>query len=105
MSDGTPLGKLAGAAEKATDDFAEAVDNHSQAEAAYMRSYHIAFAQTDEKKSDTARRSEAEQAAWEDKIAMKVAEHRVTIAQAALRTRLAVLSAAQSHLRAIEKQT
>lgn len=104
MSDGTPLGRLAKAAEDATDAFVAAVDAHSEAEADYLKQYHTAFATSDTSKSDTARRSEAEQQAWEQKIAMKRTEHAMESAKVVLRTRLAVLSAAQSHLRAVEKQ-
>lgn len=104
MSDGTPLSRLAKAAEDATDEFVAAVDAHSEAEADYLKTYHTSFAKTDPTKSDTARRSEAEQASWEQKIAMKRAEHGVERAKRVLTTRLAVLSAAQSHIRAIEKQ-
>lgn len=104
MSD-TPLSRLAKAAEDATDAFAAAVDAHSEAEAAYLKRFHAAFACGDDTASDARRRSEAEQQSFEQKIQMKRAEHSVERCKAVLRTRLAVLSAAQSHMRAVEKQT
>lgn len=98
------LGELAAAAENATDDFAAAVDVASDAEGAYLRAYHLAFAETDESWSDTKRRSEAEQAANDEKIEHKRAEWMVERAKAVMRTKLATLSAAQTQYKSVERQ-
>ena len=97
------LGQLAQAAEEATDQFAAAVDAAAEAEAAYLRAYHIAFAQTSPLDSDTKRRSTAEQVAFEERIGSKRAEWAVERCKALMRTRLATLSAAQTQFKAVEK--
>lgn len=104
MSDGSRLPSLAKAAEDATDAFMAAVANHERMEATYLRAWHTAFAQTDESWSDAKRKSTADQASFEERIGEKSAEHMVMLCKAKMTTALAIMSAAQSHLRSIEKQ-
>lgn len=103
MSD-TPLARLAKAAEDATDEFTAAVDAASEAEAAFMRRYHATKGACPEDWSEAKKTNHAETVAYEEKIAQKQTEWGVERAKAVLRTRLAILSAAQSHIRAVEKQ-
>lgn len=100
----TPLSRLARGAEEATEAFATSVDAASEAEADYLRAFHVAKAHCDESWSETRKSNHAETVAFQQKIALKRAEWAVERAKAVMRTRLAVLSAAQSHIRSIEKQ-
>ena len=104
--DGSELARMVDACETATDQFVRAVDAHSVAEAAYLRAFHTAwqgFVATAKSKADADRMAEHESV--EERIAEKRAEGLMGASQALMRTRLSVLSAAQSHLRAVERQT
>src|SRR5689334_21122895 len=103
---GSELERMVLAAEDATDAFVRAVDRHSEAEANFLRAYHTMWARvSDAAKSKADADRMAEHEAIEEKIAEKRAAGAMESAKALLRTRLAVLSAAQSHLRAIDRQT
>ncbi len=103
---GSDLERMVTAAEEATDLFVRAVDKHSEAEAAYLKVFHAVRAEraTFESSVAAAERA-AEDAAVKEKIAEKFAEGAMISAKALMQTRLAVLSAAQTHARMIERQT
>lgn len=103
---GSELERMVSACEQATDGFVRAVDSHSEAEAAYLRAYHTMWARlADVSKSKADADRSAEHEAIEERIAEKRAAGAMESAKALLRTRLAVLSAAQSHIRFQERQT
>jgi hypothetical protein len=102
---GSELERIVAGCETATDGFIRAVDAHSAAEAAYLRAYHSAWARlVDVSKSKADADRTAEHAAVEERVREKHAAGAMESAKALLRTRLAVLSAAQSHLRAVERR-
>lgn len=105
MSDGTKLPKLAAAAEKFTDEYVAALDVESEAFAAERRAYHTAYAVCDEKASEARKVAVSEHASVEEKIALHHAGNNVAAMKAKRDSALAILSAAQSHLRAVERQT
>ena len=102
--DADPINDLASAAEEATDAFVKAVDQKTVAEAAYLRAFHTAYAASDEK-TNAGRERYADGQALSDRIRYKAAEDAVTRSQAVLRTRLAILSAAQTHAKVVMGQT
>ncbi len=99
-----PLLELANATEQATDAFVKAVDSKTVAEAAYLRVFHTAYANSDEK-TNAGRERYADGVALSERINLKAAEDGVLRAQAVMRTRLAILSAAQTHARFTQAQT
>ena len=104
---GSELERMVVGCEVATDEFVTAVDRHSTAEAAYLRARHVVYQQlaSDPKRSQASIDRACEEAAVEERIAMKRAEGLRDAAQALMRSRLSVLSAAQSQLRSVERQT
>lgn len=101
MSDA--LSRLARGAEKATDEFVLAVDARTEVEATYLRKFHGEYAACEEN-VHAARQRFAEANALEERIALNAAEGALERAKAVLRTRLAILSAAQTHFRAVDHQ-
>ncbi len=104
--DGSELQRMVDGCEQATDLFVRAVDKHSEAKAAYLRVFHSVRAQvaaTAKSVADMER--QADDAAVEEKITENYAEGAMISAKALMQTRLAVLSAAQTHARMIERQS
>jgi biopolymer transport protein ExbB/TolQ len=103
---GSELERMVSACEQATDGFVRAVDAKSEAEAAFLRVFHTARAHAARSaKSEAASERQAEDASVEEKIAFRRAVDALESAKALRYTRMAVLSAAQSHLRSVVGQT
>lgn len=93
------LSELAVLAESRTDEYAAACDAAAEAEAAYLRAYHTAIAQSDPSLSNAARERAAEADAIEEKVALVFAQAAERRCKQAVTTALARLSAAQSFYR------
>jgi hypothetical protein len=99
------LSDLAVLAEERTDEYAQALNDCAHAEAAYLRAYFIAIAESDPSLSNAARERFAESVCVDEKIAWVHAQAAERRCKQAVVTTLARLSAAQSYYRMVEKQT
>lgn len=99
------LSELAQAAEKATEEYAVALDAVAVAEAGYLRAYYTAVAESDPSLSEAARDRFAQATSVEEKIGLIYAQQAEKRCKAKVTSILARLSAAQSYHRMIERQT
>lgn len=100
----TVLSDLAVLAEERTQDYAEACNASADAEAAYLRCYFTAIAESVES-TNAARERFAEGECVEEKVALVFAQAAERRCKQSVTTTLARLSAAQSYFRMVEKQT
>lgn len=98
------LSDLAVLAEERTDEYATALDECAEAEAAYLRCYFSAILESEET-TNAARERYAESRCVEEKIAHIRAQAAEKRCKQAVVTVLARLSAAQSYFRQVERQT
>lgn len=98
------LSDLAVLAEERTQDYAEACNAAADAEAAYLRCYYTAVAESEEA-TNAGRERYAEGRCVEEKVALVFAQAAEKRCKQAVVTTLARLSAAQSYFRMVEKQT
>ena len=103
---GSELERFATRAEEATDSFVEAANNYITVDAAYQRVRGTAYAQRRlAGENHSASERMADQDAIDEMIARRAAEVQMEAQKSLMRTRLAVLSAAQTHQRAVDRQT
>lgn len=98
------LSDLAVLSEERTQDYADACNASAEAEAAYLRCYFTAVAESEET-TNAGRERYAEGRCVEEKVALVFAQAAERRTKQAVTTTLARLSAAQSYFRMVEKQT
>lgn len=98
------LSDLAVLAEERTQEYADACNSAAEAEAAYLRCFFTAVAESEES-SVAARERYAEGRCIDEKVASVFAQAAERRCKQAVTTTLARLSAAQSYYRMVERQT